>query len=100
LGDTLLSTQYPSLYNITRHNDVLVVDVTSYVPLNIGFTRALTHDKWEAWIDLVPRFMDVSLKDEPDKFVWRLTTSGIFFVKLCCSSFELSYNFQKKNTFG
>ena len=70
-----------SLYNIARHKNVLVADVLSYAPLNIGFTRALTHDKWETWISLVRSFMDVSRNDEPDKLIWRLTTSGIFLVK-------------------
>jgi hypothetical protein len=40
--------------------------------LNIGFTRALKHDKWEAWIDLLRRLMDITLNDETNKFVWRL----------------------------
>jgi hypothetical protein len=35
LGDTPLSEQYPSLYNITRSKNVLVTNVMSYAPLNI-----------------------------------------------------------------
>jgi hypothetical protein len=87
LGDTPLSEQYPSLYNITRSKNVLVSNVMSYAPLNIGFTRALTHDKWETWIVLVRRLMDVSLSNEPDKFKWRLNTSGIFSVKSMYADF-------------
>ena len=35
LGDTPLSSQYPSLFNIVRHKNVLVADVLANNPLNI-----------------------------------------------------------------
>jgi hypothetical protein len=66
LGDSPLSSQYPALYNIIRHKDILVGDVLSNRPLNIGFTRVLTDDKWEIWIGLVRRLMGVPLTDELD----------------------------------
>jgi hypothetical protein len=51
------------------------------VPLNISFRRVLSHDEWKAWVHLIRRFMEVQLSDEPDKFTWHLTISGIFLVK-------------------
>ena len=46
LGDSPLASQYPTLYNITRHKNVLVGDVLANRPLNKGFTRLLMEDKW------------------------------------------------------
>jgi hypothetical protein len=50
-------------------------------PLNIVYRRSLTGNKWERWLHLVSRLMAVSLSYEQDKFVWCLTTSGVFTVK-------------------
>ena len=54
LGDLPLAQQYPSLYNLVHHKNVLVANV----------------------------LMMVQLSDSPDKFVWKLTPSGLFTVKL------------------
>jgi hypothetical protein len=81
LGDSPLATQYPNLYNIASNKQVLVADVLSQVPLNIGFNRTLTGDRWNSWIRLLRSLMEVNLSDEPDIFKWRLTTTGIFSVK-------------------
>jgi hypothetical protein len=81
LGDSPLSSQYPSLYNIVRHKHVRVADVLSNVPLNIGFRRILRDASWEAWLHLVQRLMLINLNDEPDRFTWTLTPSGVFSVK-------------------
>ena len=82
LGDTSLQVQYPSLYNITNRKNVSVHDVLSNAPpLNMSFRRALLGDTWAAWSNLCLRLMEVSLSNEPDRFVWNLTASGIFSVK-------------------
>jgi hypothetical protein len=81
LGDAPLASQYPSLYNIVRRKNVLVADVLSNTPLNIEFRRTLTGNKWDAWIALVQRLILVTLSEEKDIFVWKLTTSGSFTVK-------------------
>ena len=81
LGNTPLAAQYPSLYNIVRHKNVVVNDVLSHNPLNIGFRRVLTGNKWLAWLDLVEKLMGVDLSNEPDKFKWRLTQSSQFTLK-------------------
>jgi hypothetical protein len=65
-GDTPLANQYPTLYNIVRTKDVLVADIFSQVPLNMRFNRLLIGEKWDAWIHLVSRLMNVHLNDEPD----------------------------------
>jgi hypothetical protein len=80
-GDTPLALQYPSLYNIVRRKSVLVADVLSNNPLNIEFRRSLNGNRWAVWLQLVQRLMGVTLTEEPDAFVWKLTTSGIFLVK-------------------
>jgi hypothetical protein len=41
LGDTPLSQQYSSLYNIVQNKNVMVADVLAQTPLNIGFRRVL-----------------------------------------------------------
>jgi hypothetical protein len=81
LGDAPLASQYPSLYNIVRRKNALVAEVLTNRPLNLEFRRSLTGNKWDAWIDLVQRLMFISLSDEKDALVWRLTTSGSFSVK-------------------
>jgi hypothetical protein len=97
LGDSPLSEQYSSRYNITCHKEVLVADVMSYAPLNVGFTRALTHDKWETRISLLRRLMHISLSDEPATFKWRLTTSKIFLVKsMYADIFKWAYYVSEK----
>jgi hypothetical protein len=81
LGNISLANQYPSLYNIVRTKNILVSDVLNQTLLNIRFNRVLIGDKWDAWIHLVSRLMNVNLNDEPDRFKWNLTTTGIFTVK-------------------
>ena len=83
LGNTPLKDQYPLLYNIVQHQNVSIHDVFhNSAPLNIGFRRALVGNKWDMWSHLCVRLMDVTLTDEPDEFVWKLTQNRIFTVKL------------------
>jgi hypothetical protein len=58
-----------------------VADVLSQTPLNIRFNRAILGDKWDAWVQLVSKLMNVHLSDEPNRFKWRLTTIDSFSVK-------------------
>jgi hypothetical protein len=81
LGDQPLAKQYPSLYNIVRRRNVLVSDVLTSNPLNIEFRRTLSTDKWEVWLLLLHRLIRVNLTEDPDVFVWNLTTNGVFSVK-------------------
>jgi hypothetical protein len=81
LGESSLATQYPSLYNIVNHKNVLVAHVLAQTPLNISFRRVLSGNKWTSWLHLCQRLMMVNLNDEPDCFMWKLTTSGLFTVK-------------------
>jgi hypothetical protein len=53
LGNTSLYNQYPSLYNIVQRKHVTVANVLSNTPLNVGFNRVLTRDKYEAWLNLM-----------------------------------------------
>jgi hypothetical protein len=81
LGDSLLANQYPSLYNIVQHKNVLVATVLAQSPLNICFRRGLNDHKWNAWLHLCQRLMDVNLSTESDRFCWKLNDSGILSVK-------------------
>lgn len=64
LGNRPLSLQYPALYNIVQWKHVYVAAVLAEVPLNIAFRRALTGDKWTAWIHLVHRLMQAKLSQD------------------------------------
>ena len=79
LGHHILAQQYPTLYNIANRKQVSVATALAQ-PLNITFHRALTGNKWDNWLHLVERLMQVNLADEQDVFVWRLTSSGMFTV--------------------
>jgi hypothetical protein len=81
LGGTPLSHQYPALYNITQHKNVLVSTVFATEPINISFRRGLNDNKWVQWLHLCQRLITIDLTTEPDKFIWKLTDSGIFSVK-------------------
>ena len=81
LGGTPLSTQYPTLYNIVQRRNVSVQSVLGETHPNIAFRRALTGNKYERWLNLVERLMDISLSTQPDSFVWSLTNSGVYTVK-------------------
>ena len=81
LGDTPLATQYPSLYRIVQRREALVATVMQSIPLNIQFRRVLVGDRWEAWLHLVRRLMEVQLTPQPDQLWWKLTSSGEFTVK-------------------
>uniref|UniRef100_A0A453BD42 Reverse transcriptase zinc-binding domain-containing protein n=1 Tax=Aegilops tauschii subsp. strangulata TaxID=200361 RepID=A0A453BD42_AEGTS len=58
-----------------------VETVCQSTPLNIQFRRALAENRWEAWLHLVRRLMDVQLAQRPDKLCWKLTRNGEFMVK-------------------
>jgi hypothetical protein len=81
LGELPLAQQYPSLYNLVLRKNVLVAEVLTGNPLNIGFRRTLLGNNWDMWLVLVQRLMMARLTDDPDNFVWKLTTSGLFTVK-------------------
>jgi hypothetical protein len=59
----------------------MVADVLSHNPLNIAFRRNVTSHKWNRWLHLVSRLMEVQLTPDQDSFKWNLTTSGVFSVK-------------------
>uniref|UniRef100_A0A453RWE3 Uncharacterized protein n=1 Tax=Aegilops tauschii subsp. strangulata TaxID=200361 RepID=A0A453RWE3_AEGTS len=47
----------------------------------IQFRRSLVGERWNSWLHLVRRLMDVQLSDHPDLFHWKLTRIGVFTVK-------------------
>uniref|UniRef100_A0A453CHT8 Uncharacterized protein n=1 Tax=Aegilops tauschii subsp. strangulata TaxID=200361 RepID=A0A453CHT8_AEGTS len=81
LGETPLAIQYPSLYRIVQRREVFVATVFQSTPLNIQFRRSLVGNRWEDWLHLVRRLMDVHLSQQPDELRWKLTRSGVFTVK-------------------
>lgn len=50
-------------------------------PLTVQFRIALIGDKWTAWLHLVRRLMEITFTNEPDTFLWRSSSSGLFSVK-------------------
>lgn len=81
LGKTPLTNQYPALYNIVRHKNVMVAHVLAQTPLNISSRRALLGNRWTLWLQLCQKLMRFNLNDEQDHFVWGLTSNGKFTVK-------------------
>uniref|UniRef100_A0A453IC14 Uncharacterized protein n=1 Tax=Aegilops tauschii subsp. strangulata TaxID=200361 RepID=A0A453IC14_AEGTS len=81
LGETPLAIQYPSLYRIVQRREAFVATVLQSTPLNIQFRRTLIGNRWEEWLHLVSRLMEVQLSQQPDKLRWKLTRSGEFIVK-------------------
>ena len=61
LGETPLALQYPSLYSIVQRRDAHVATILQSIPLNIHFRRTLAGNRWEAWLCLVSRMMEVQL---------------------------------------
>jgi hypothetical protein len=81
LGDAPLSHQYPALYNIIQHKNVLVSTVLATQPINITFRRGLNDNKWLQWLHLCQRLITINLTSESDKFIWKLNESGMFTIK-------------------
>jgi hypothetical protein len=100
LVDTSLANQYPTIYNIARPKNVLVGDVLNQNPLNIRFNRILVGDKWNTWIQLVSRLMNVHLSNEPDKFKWCLSTTCIYLVKSMYADIMNGHTVFLKSTCG
>ena len=67
LGDTPLAIQYPSLYRIVQRREVFVASVFQSIPLNIQFRRVLAGNRWEEWLRLLRRLMEVQLSQQPDE---------------------------------
>jgi hypothetical protein len=81
LGDSSLTNQCPSLYNIAQRENVLVAKVLQHTPLNMAFRRNLHGHTWARWIHLCTRLMLVQLNENTDAFVWKLNDNGLFSVK-------------------
>ena len=82
LGDKPLSSQYPSLYRIAHRKEVTVASVLSPAPpINITFCRTLNGNRWNRWLQLLARLMEIELNDNQDVFKCNLTASGKFTVK-------------------
>ena len=65
----------------SQRRDAYVATVLQSNPLNIQFRRTLAGNRWEAWLHLVRRLMDVHLSQQPDQLRWKLTRNGVFSVK-------------------
>ena len=77
LGASPLSQQYPLLYNIVQRKNVSVHSVLVAAHPDVAFRRALTGNKWNSWLHLVNRLMDVVLSSQNDRFVWRLMGNSL-----------------------
>uniref|UniRef100_A0A453RM84 Uncharacterized protein n=1 Tax=Aegilops tauschii subsp. strangulata TaxID=200361 RepID=A0A453RM84_AEGTS len=48
----------------------------------IQFRRFLVGERWNSWLHLVRRLMDVQLSDQGDTLKWQLSGNGVFSAKL------------------
>ena len=56
-------------------------DSTSVHSSQYSLRRMLAGNRWEAWLHLERRLMDVQLTQRPDQLCWKLTRNGEFTVK-------------------
>uniref|UniRef100_A0A453APP2 Reverse transcriptase zinc-binding domain-containing protein n=1 Tax=Aegilops tauschii subsp. strangulata TaxID=200361 RepID=A0A453APP2_AEGTS len=70
-----------NLYNIVQRKEDYVGTVLQSVPLNIQFRRSLVGERWNSWLHLLRRLMDVRLSNQPDSFHWKLARNSVFTVK-------------------
>jgi hypothetical protein len=71
----------PPLGNIIQRKNMLVSTVLVQTPVNIGFRGTFNEHNWNQWLHLCHCLMPVQLSNEPGKFVWKISESGIFSVK-------------------
>jgi hypothetical protein len=81
LGDRPLAEQYPYLYNVVRSKYITIASTLALASLNTSFRHSLTGDRWDRWLHLVQRLMEIHLSEEDDIFRWRLVASGRFSVR-------------------
>ena len=100
-----MALQYPTLYRIVQRRDALVATIMQSIPLNIQFRRVLVGDRWEAWLHLVRRLMEVQLAHQSDQLCWKLTSSGQLLLSRCTSmlltrlSFLVPNSLESKSSF-
>ena len=75
LGEVPLAATYPTLYSVVRHKNDLVADALDNSTVHIEFRRNLTGNKWVAWLHMLQKLITVTLTNEDDKFVWKLTST-------------------------
>src|SRR6266508_1059492 len=88
------------LYNIVLRKYISVASVMSHFPLPIIFRRTLTGNKWTEWLHLYQRLMTVQLNEEPDRFVWKRSTTGSFRSKLCMKTLLMVFLGFSGNIYG
>jgi hypothetical protein len=81
LGNNSIADEYPSLYAIASHKNITVASVFGSNPINLRFRRSLIGNNREVWFHLVERLMRVQILDEPDRFIWALTPTGVYSTK-------------------
>jgi hypothetical protein len=63
-----------------QQKQVSIAKVLSQVLLNVAFRCALNGNKWDRWLHLLSRLMNVQLSNQADVLVPKLTTSGPIFI--------------------
>ena len=85
-GNTHGQTLHPQKSNFLAYTIQPIVRTTvktvmNQVPINVPFRRALTEDKWMAWLNLVAKIDNVQLSKERDIFNQGLHNHGHFSVR-------------------
>lgn len=71
LGNQLLKTQYPTLFNSVHKKQAKVTDISGSVPSNVEFRRALVVNKPLEWNHQVARMVvNINLQQGNDSLVW------------------------------
>ena len=86
----------PYIILCSENKLIYITDVLSTSPLNVGFQRVLTHNKWEISIHLLQRLTLVHLINEEDNFWWGLACSGSFTTKSMYLDLLWTYTFSTK----
>ena len=88
LGDKPLASQYPTLYRIVHRKEVSVASVLSSAPpINLSFRRTLNGNRWNRWLHLVARLMEIQLNEDQD--ILFLEFNGVGYIHRQIIVFEL-----------
>jgi hypothetical protein len=84
MGHLPLSQQYPTLYNMVQHKNVLISTVLATAPLNISFRRGLNDKKWLQWMHLCQRLMTINLSTKLDTGLFGNLLIRVYFQLSLC----------------
>ena len=85
-----LASMFPRLFSISTNKEITVREVLEQGIVSLHFRRAMVGELHTQWVQLVQMLDGMTLRDEPDKLRWTLTSSGNFSVKSFYLAMQLS----------